>query len=332
MNRTLPALTALFAVLFASCTGTSGSKIPPPTGRSAQILAEIEINDALDKLSDEQKGRLEIAASRTLAGGKAMITPILGDILNTGNQNRRLVLVKILFRIVDSIPADSPDRDAHYADIENAARRLRKSKLPGDRYMAVLLVALPQHSQLIPSAIRMLADDDEGNRAFAAKVLQQAVSLDMGYRPSASLLERKAAIARWNKWWRKNRNQDIHYLPMGNPVLRGLRAERSSIRRSAGPFAFDVLDENSSPVPGAVVAYSYYFGTPDGVGKIKKHQAATDREGKALLAYEGLASGMRFLGAEILVSKIGYQKQAYRLRPNILTPNTYSITVALEPE
>jgi len=325
MKRILVVLPVL--LIAASCT------MPAEKGTPAQqaVIGAVEVDGPLREMSPAEIAAMESAAVRILARGPSMVEPLLAEIEAVDNPDRRLVLTKILHLAVEGIPSAS-GREIYHRQIEDTARRLLGSHQSADRYAGLLLVGLPQESRIVSAAIDMLADADADNRAFAISVLRLVSGRDFGYRADGSGDERKAALGRWRQWWRKNRNSEIYYQPAANPILMGFRAETSRITSSAGPYPVSVTDKDGNPVPGAVVAYSYSFSTPDGVGKIIKGREMTDGDGKTLTSAERVVSGLTFMGAELIVSRMGYRKANLRIMPHVLTPNGFPVDVKLEKE
>ena len=56
----------------------------------------------------------------------------------------------------------------------------------------------------IPELIRALDSKDLRVRELAADCLRKLARTSQGYDPKAPRPERRAAIARWRKWWREN--------------------------------------------------------------------------------------------------------------------------------
>ncbi|MCD6404407.1 MAG: hypothetical protein J7M19_01115, partial [Planctomycetes bacterium] len=251
------------AMLSASCTVPSASKTLP-AAKTAALVSRIEVTGDPAKMPDEERVRLETSVARVVAAGPVMIQALLDEISRISDVNRRLFLVKTLYIIVDSQDPDDAARTGHYKRILAASNKLLASDRSADRYTGALLAALPRKSRIVPVAISMLEDPDEANRAFAAALLKKLATADRGFRANGTPAERAAAVKRWKKWWRSNRKREFYYAPMANPVLRSLRAETSRIARSAGPYPVEIVDEEGNGVPGAIVAYSYYFNTPDG--------------------------------------------------------------------
>ena len=324
MRRTIALLSML--LVSASCT-TTGKEATPA---QQALLSAVQIDEPLADMPQADLARLETAAAGVLARGREMIPPLLEEIFASDEPERRLVLIKILHLTVEDVP--SAEREAYDRKIEKTARRLLSGSESEDRYAGLLLTALPQESRLIPAAVGMLEDPDEDNRAFAVSVLGQVAGRDFGYRADGTLTERRAAVERWRRWWRENRDRQLYYQPPANPILLGFRAETNRITSTAGPYAVEVRDEEGLPVSGAVVAYSYSFTTPDGIGKIIKGREMTDNKGRALTSGERVVSGFRYLGAQFIVSRIGYEKARLQVLPHFLTPNSFDINVTLGKE
>lgn len=321
-------LLAVLVLLAAGCVGAGGAG-SERASRGRTLLGAIEMDGPLEEISEIQASRLEDAATRVLLAGPAMIGPILDEIVAEKNQNRRLVLIKLIHLSLENLPSEK-DRQVYYDDIRRTARRLLASKDPLDRYTGALTTALPRHSMILPTAIDMLSDPHLDNRAFAIAVLSQAAVRDMGYRPDAAPRARSAAVKRWRKWWRKQKKRDIYYKPPSNIIIRGLRVEYNRISTTAGPYAITVTDSQGNPIEGTVVAYAYRFTTPDGMGKTHKQRAATDSHGKMLTTGKRVGAGRRFKGVQLIISKMGYEQVNLWVAPRFLTPNSFSIEVALE--
>jgi hypothetical protein len=318
----------MFAFCCAGCQPAGETRVGTPH----RLVAGIEVDAPLAELSSEETAALEAAVTRVVMAGADVVRPLLDEIAGTPEANRRLVLFKALYLTVDGLPRDSADRQPSYAAIEKTAARMLSSRDGGDRYMGALLTALPRRSDIVPTAVDMLTDDEEVNRGFAIAVLGQVTGRDLGFRADGAEDERAAAAERWRQWWKANRKREIYYQPPSNPVLRGLREEYYRISSMVGPYGLEVVDSRGEAVAGAVVAYSYHFASPGGVGKTKKYRASTDANGKALLAAEKAAPGLRFRGAEVIVSSLGYGKASLLVPPHLLTPNSFSISVTLEKE
>ena len=328
-----PAGVLLLAVLFlASCAGPSARRIPPAPDKAGELLSAVQAAGPIQELSDDERLALETAAWRVLAAGAPMVAPLLEEIRRTSDQQRRLVLIKILFLTVDRMRGPVTGRDVYYRQIEKTGRALLASSDSLDRYTGYLLISIPYRSEAVPTAIRMLEDEDAANRGFAIAVLKQVTAVDLGFRAAAAENERKAAVGRWRTWWRRNKGRDMYYQPAANPVLQGLRLDTHRVSRTAGPYPLEVRDGDGNSVPAAIIAYSYHFTTPDAIGKNVTHRATADGKGKVLLAAESAGEDMRFIGAELIVSRMGYQKAALTLAPHFLTPNSFSIVVTLEKE
>ncbi len=317
------------AVLSASCAAPLASEAPP-AAKMAALVSNIEVTGNPAKMPDEERVRLEASVARVLAAGGRIIPALLDEISRAHDVNRRLVLVKTLYIIIDLPHSDDATRAGYYKRILAASEKLLASARGSDRYTGALLAALPRKSRIVPVAISMLEDPDKANREFAAALLKGIVPADRGFRADGSPAERAAAVKRWKKWWRRNHDREFYYAPMANPILRSLRAETARIARSAGPYPLEIVDGKGSGVPGVIVTYSYYFNTPDGIGKNLKHQDVTDSQGKVLLALEKVPSGTKFMGAQIIISKVGYGKRSLRIMPHFLTPNSFGLRVTLE--
>ncbi len=168
----------------------------------------------------------------------------------------------------------------------------------------------------------------------ASESSRRSLRLDLGYNPSAAPEARKAALDRWKSWWRKNSSNRVYYsqTSMANPVRQAFVAQTAEIARQAGPYALSVVDRDGKAIGGAVVAYSYYFTTFDGTGEKRGDRVTTDADGRLLMGHETVAAGMRFVGADVIVARAGYDQEAIHLLPHLLTPNSFSIVVTLEPK
>ena len=325
MKRALMVLPVL--LIAASCT------MPAEKGTPTQqaVISAVGVDGPLIEMSHAEIAAMESAAVRILARGPSMIGPLLAEIEASDNPDKRLVLIKILHLAIDGMPS-AAGLETYHRQIEGTARRLLKSNQGADRYAGLLLMGLPQKSRIVSVAIDMLGDADEDNRAFVISILNQVSGRDFGYRADGSSNERAAALDRWRQWWRKNRERDVYSQPSANPVLLGFRAETNRITSSAGPYSVAVTDKDGNGVPGAVVAYSYGFSTPDGIGKVIKGREMTDPDGKVLTSGERMVSGLTFMGMELIVSKRGYKRASLRISRNILTPNSFPVDVKLESE
>ncbi len=56
----------------------------------------------------------------------------------------------------------------------------------------------------IPELIRALGSREARVRRLAAECLRKLARVEHGYDPDAPAAERRAAIARWRRWWREN--------------------------------------------------------------------------------------------------------------------------------
>ncbi len=323
MTRVLVVLAALLA-----CAGCAASVSVAAPARSP-MLADLELDKPIHELSPGEVARLESSAASVLSEGPEMIDAILEEIRLADNPQRRLMLIRMLHLALEDIPS-AADRLAHNRNIERSARRMLSDQDGDIRYAGLLLMGLPQESRVVPTAVEMLEDPDEDNRRFALSVLVQVAGRDFGFRPGGDAAERRAAVDRWKSWWRENRSRDVYYQPPANPILMGFRAETNRITSNAGPYAVQVRDEEGNPIPDAIVAYSYSFSTADGIGRVINGRETTDAHGRALTGGERVVTGFQYLGAQLIVSKIGYQREALRILPHFLTPNSFSIEVVLE--
>lgn len=321
-------LFAALVLLAAGCAGTGGAR-SDRVSRGRAFLGGIEMDGPLEEISEAQAERLEDTSTRVLLAGPAMIEPILDEIVADKNQNRRLVLIKLIHLSLENL-ASEKDREIHYDDIRRAAKGLLASKDPLDRYTGALLTALPRHSMILPTAIDLLSDPHRDNRAFAIVVLSEVAGRDMGYHADAAPRARLVAVKRWRKWWREQKKREIYYKPPSNAILRGLRVEYNRISTTAGPYAITVTDSQGNPIKGTVVAYAYSFTTYDRMGKIFKERTTTDSQGKVLTAGHRVVTGMRFKGVQLIISKTGYKPVNLWVAPRFLTPNRFTIEVALE--
>ena len=330
MRRTLIVIAAATAAL--SCARTQATKTAEPPKWSAALLSELAVTGDPRQSSDEERVALEAAAVAVVRAGPAMVPAILRDIESNHDDERRSVLVRLLLMIVEAIPAESDDAADTGAMIERAGERMLSSPDSSDRYAGAVLTALPARSGLVAAGLGLLEDTVASNRAFADGVLREVAGVDLGYNPDAPEEARKAAVERWQEWWAKNKDRAFYYMRTSNPVVTALDAEATAVARAAGPYDLQVTDGSGAPAAGAVVAYSYFFTTFDGKGEKRGERTTTDENGRVLLAGELEAPGMRFVGAQIVVSKAGYKQQAVSIAPHVLTPNRFSISVALESE
>ncbi len=318
-------------LLFVSCAGPSASLREKPSAESSQVLADLRVSGPLQDLPLGEKIRVESAARRIVAAGDRMVDPLLAAIEDTREPESRMVLIRVLSLVLDSFPSDRESNKVYYDEVAKAGRRLLGSTDASDRQAGLLLTSLPRRTRLTEASIEMLEDSDEGNRNIAATLLVEIAQVDFGYDPSAAASDRKPAVKRWKSWWRRNKSRTFYSTPMANPLLQGFRAESLAVSRQAGPYSLEVTDPEGKPIEGAVIAYSYYFGTPDGIGKQARHQGVTDSAGKVLLAVDRFSAGLRFLRGDVLVSKLGYAKRPLAILPNLLTPNSFYIQVSIEP-
>lgn len=328
------ALAAAVCLAVVSCAGG-----PPKTGvdegaRGAAFLQALNVGGKPAALSEPERIALESAALRVVATGADAVGAILADLENNRDANRRDVLVRLLNAILDRMPANAPERAGVDKQIADASKQFMASREPSDRYLGARLAALPSRSMLVPAAVALLSDEHPANREFAAFILRQVAQADLGYDPAAPEAQRKAAAKRWKSWWQKNKGNTFYYshTPMANPLKQALTAEMANIARSAGPYPLEVRDNTGQAVPEAVVAYSYYFTTYDGRGERKSERTVTDAGGKLLLGAQAAAPGMRFVGAEIIVSKAGYKQEAVRLLPHLITQNSYMVKITVSKE
>jgi len=59
----------------------------------------------------------------------------------------------------------------------------------------------------IPELIRALGSREARIRQLAAECLRKLARVEHGYDPNAPAGERRAAIARWRRWWRENEDR-----------------------------------------------------------------------------------------------------------------------------
>lgn len=327
-------VSAVLAVLAcaASCAATRPAQAPSASAKSAALLSSLALEDAPEKLPDADRVVVEGIALKLIAEGPAAVKPILDDLKADRGGDRRLALVRILFRIVRRQELGSAERADCEKEVVDAGRKFLQSSQAPDRYTGIVLIALASKSDLVPTAVSMLEDADGANRGFAIGVLSGITGIDMGYRADAETGVRKAAAKRWREWWTKNKDRAFYRMPAANPVQQSLTAHSTVIDRVAGPYGLEVIDASDAPVAGAVVAYTYYFTTPDGRGEKKEFQATTDDNGRMLTSAETASSDMQFIGAEIIVSKAGCKQAAIHITPHVLTPNRFAIQVKLERE
>lgn len=332
MKKALVAL--LVSVLAVSCATTEEEK-PRSRAEKSALLGALEVSGPLEELSDAARINVESAALKIVAAGNSVVPAILDDIETNDDPYRQAILVRILARILGRMDPNTAERKEQDALVNAAGNRMLRSSSALDRYTGANLAALPIKSQLVPASLRLLEDSDRDNRRFAALILSDIAQTDFGYDPDAPARERGAALSRWKGWWAKNKSRRVYYshTAAGNPVVAAFEAEAAAVSMRAGPYALTVTDKSTkAPVQGAVVAYAYHFTSFDGRGRKKQHRSATDGNGKMLLGEEITVTGERYLGAEVIISKAGYRKEALRLMPHIFTANSFTVKVALEPE
>jgi len=75
---------------------------------------------------------------------------------------------------------------------------------PTRREAAAKLVRDVDAFVAIPELIRALGSREARVRRLAAECLRKLARVEHGYDPDAPAAERRAAIARWRRWWREN--------------------------------------------------------------------------------------------------------------------------------
>jgi len=322
----------LVAVALAvSCAQTASSKAPAPSDEMAALVSHLDVTGKIEKLSDAERVGLESAAIRIIAKGTDAVPAILADMKARREPARRLVLARLLVMTLDRAKPGTKERAQCDAWIASASAEMLSSAEASDRYTGAVLSALMAKPRIEDAALRLLDDPDAANREFGGQILQDVGGVAMGYNANAPLEERRAAAQRWRQWWKANHDRAYYYLPEANPITSAFRAESMRVERRAGPYALEVTDASGKPVAGAVVMYSYFFTTFDGRGEKHEERSTTDAEGKMLLAGQEVVRGMTFVGAEIVVAKEGYAQRGVRILPHMLTKNSYSIAVTLEP-
>lgn len=333
MTRHFPAILVLTALLAAGCAAQKAARMPEPEPRAMALVDKFRVTGPLDKMGDAEREEMETAALMVAAQGPAAVPAILRRIEGTANADERAALARLLFITLNSISADSTDKGPYYQWITDAGWRALSSKDANLRYIGAILLAAPPKNRLVDAALRLLDDPDQGNREFAGTALVAIAGVDMGFRADAAGDVRAAAVKRWKQWWLKNLANAQYYGPMTNPIRQSETARSIGIASKVGPYSLLVLDgATGKGVPGAVVAYSYTFTTFDGLGDEKSVRSTTDGDGKALLAGFKVASGRKYSGGQVIVSKQGYRPQSIRLLPHLLTPNSLSIHIELDRE
>jgi len=57
----------------------------------------------------------------------------------------------------------------------------------------------------VPELFRALGSESAARRAIAIDCLRRITGVRHGYSPDAPIAERRAAIARWRRWWKANK-------------------------------------------------------------------------------------------------------------------------------
>mgnify|MGYP001411141085 CR=1 FL=1 len=321
----------LLFVLFAafSCAGTGTQVLEPAESHALSLVSELSVPADPASLPDAERINLEGTAVKILAAKTAAIAPLLASLEDNPSGDKRMAIIRLLAMIVNRLPEGDARADTS-ALIEKAGARLMKSSVAADRHAGAILMALAAKSQLMPAAIELLDDDDLSNRTFAIRVLSEVANIDLGYFPAADASARKEAVKRWRYWWRQNENRAFYYMPDSNPILSALTSEAASIARSAGPYQLEVVDPDGNAVPGAVVAYSYFFTTFDGKGDKLQERTSTDENGRVLMTGKVVATGMQFVGAQVIIAKAGWRESGLTLAPHVLTKNSYTIRATIE--
>lgn len=325
-------LTAVFlaVLVLSSCARSRRAETPEPA-YAKPLLSAFVISGDPGSMSDDKRVTLEAAAVKIVSRGSAMVAPILSDIRINADADRRMALVKLLRMINDRAADDSNAIAASSLLIDQAGQALMKSERPGDRRTGAVLLALPAKSQLVPAALALLDDPDSGNRRFAGGVLREVAGIELGYNPDAPASDRAPAVKRWRDWWARNESRAFYYMPNSNPVLAALTVEANNIAAKAGPYELLVKDPSGAPLADVVVMYSYRFTTFDGKGTSIEHRLATSSDGRVLLGIERAVPGMRFIGAQVILSKAGFTEQLLSISPHLLTPNSFTSPVTLAP-
>jgi len=332
MKKTLIAI--LVSLVVISCA-QSKKVLPPPPAKAVSLLSQLHVDCPPAAMPDADRIALETACLRVVGSGPVMVSAILSDLETSRDANRRGVLIRLLAMIAGRLPSDPKEREPYDNTILAMSRRMLESKDSSDRYIGLQLTGLPARSLMVPTSIRVLEDDDTAMREFALATLQAATGLDFGFKANAPEDVRKAAVKRWKSWWSKNKDKEMYasHAPSADPVLAAFNSELDDISRLAGPYSLVITEkETKKPVEEAVVAYSYRFISFDNRDILKKEHAVTDNNGRLLMAAEKVAAGTRYTGADIIVSKAGYKQETITLFPHLLTPNSYTVEVALEAE
>ncbi|TVQ59397.1 MAG: hypothetical protein EA379_11140 [Phycisphaerales bacterium] len=79
-----------------------------------------------------------------------------------------------------------------------------ESSDPQARLLALQRAAASGDTSRIPEIIGMLESDDPGIRMLANATLERMTGESAGYDHAAREHERRAAIDRWEAWWRSN--------------------------------------------------------------------------------------------------------------------------------
>lgn len=78
----------------------------------------------------------------------------------------------------------------------------QRAEMPVDQDEVTRLKRLT--SEEIQRLIQVLSDPDPHAREVAIVELKKRTGEDLGYRYDASEVERQAAVARWQEWWKRN--------------------------------------------------------------------------------------------------------------------------------
>ena len=329
MKRLLLVVAA--ASVLVSCAAAEKSIVPAGPSRPAQLLALFQVKGDPAGMSDADRVALESAAIKMVAAGSKMVEPVLSDIRANSDGDRRKALIKLLVLIEGRMAGNSSERTEADKRIERSAEKMLQSGNASDRYAGAILMALPTQSRLVEASLRLLDDEDAANRSFGNVMLRQIADIDMGYSPDAAPADRKAAVKRWCEWWGQNKDRAFYFMPKANPVLSSIMTESARIALQAGPYEVEVSGPDGKPVDDVVVAYSYYFTTFDGRGEKHQERLGTDANGRVLLGRQTVVTGMKFVGAQIVIVKMGFKDMPLIISPHVLTPNSFAIAVTLEP-
>jgi len=109
----------------------------------------------------------------------------------------------------DSQP-QTPEAAAAPARPEGLWRRYRATALASalvaeSRRAADTLVRTIDPCVAVPELFRALGSESAARRAVAIDCLRRITGVRHGYSPAAPIAERRAAIARWQGWWKASK-------------------------------------------------------------------------------------------------------------------------------